>query len=579
MIAAIERFVFNYLYKYDSVSIDIERIIDISDDDLRNHLSKLSDAIEKEFDRILPVFEEDHEVILVEIDRNLVKINGKVIITFKSILAVYPLTEMGRQLLSGKLNNDFKISLPKFVPLIEKIKKERYLKNRENAATRIFSVFEIKESPNPDFIKEVRQIIASVLSKDTSVKKSFLYHLITYDKTPSFLPPGNAEFFAKVGLIAHHTIGKNDDVFKNGTLYKACVFYKDKLNTSTPSDGLNKYYELPDEDLKNSHNIMIKIISENHTELNIFKIAYFFLAMKSYLLKNDNNLALIYNNIIEELEKDKTTTLHVLYLIGYTFSFEQLYEGLHTLDRAPLLESKFIKPKSIVKPYDDTKITTDYVAESEIVNEQEKKITRDKDLAEVKTIEAVDPESEKNKFENESIIEIEKNNGTEDIIIVGTDVKVNDSEEAINHIKLDNEEENTSPLMEERDNNLENKAEIGNNEINLENETNSEVIQAETIEKSTRLNDYNDIYTDIKIHQNIEEGKGRNISEFKKWILGVVAKSKIENWKEFFNKYFPDENKIISSEILADVLDQTGQKKSLVTKPLEKSIYNYFHNK
>jgi hypothetical protein len=246
-------------------------------------------------------------------------------------------------LLSGKLNDDFKISPPKFAQVIEKIKIERSLKNRQNAAKRIFSVFEIKEFPNPDFVKEVKQVITGILNKDNSVKKSFLYHLITYDKTPSFLPPGNAEFFAKVGLIAINAAGYDEQVFKNGPFYKACITYKGVLNTNTASSGLKKYFELPDEDLKSSHKKMVELISENHKGLEVFKIAYFFLAMKSYLLKHDNNLVLIYNNIIEELEQDKTTALHVLYLIGYTFSFEQLYEGLHTLDRAPLLERIFLR--------------------------------------------------------------------------------------------------------------------------------------------------------------------------------------------------------------------------------------------
>ena len=408
MIAAIERFVFNYLYKYDSVSIDIERIIDIGEDDLRNHLAKLSDTIEKEFDRILPVFEQDHEVILVEIDRNLVKIHGKVIITFKSILAVYPLTEMGRQLLSGKLNDDFKISPPKFAQVIEKIKIERSLKNRQNAAKRIFSVFEIKEFPNPDFVKEVKQVITSFLSKDNSVKKSFLYHLITYDKTPSFLPPGNAEFFAKVGLIALNSKGYDEQVFKNGPFYKACITYKGVLNTNTASSGLKKYFELPDEDLKSSHKKMVELISENHKGLEIFKIAYFFLAMKSYLLKHDNNLVLIYNNIIEELEQDKTTALHVLYLIGYTFSFEQLYEGLHTLDKAPLLERKFLKPKTITKPYESTIITNDYVTEKAISKEEVNEATTIEELTEIDKKTLIEPESHEKELKNESLNEIKE---------------------------------------------------------------------------------------------------------------------------------------------------------------------------
>jgi hypothetical protein len=406
MIAAIERFVLNYLYKYDSISIDIERIIDISEDDLRNHLAKLSDTIQKEFDRILPIFEQDHEVILVEIDRNLVKIHGKVIITFKSILAVYPLTEIGRQLLNGKLNDDFKISLPKFDQVIEKIKIERSLKNRQNAAKRIFSVFEIKEFPNPYFVKEVKQVITSILSKDNSAKKSFLYHLITYDKTPSFLPHGNAEFFAKVGLIALNSKGYDEQVFKNGPFYKACITYKGILNTNTALSGLKKYFELPDEVLKSSHKKMVELISENHKGLEIFKIAYFFLALKSYLLKNDNNLVLIYNNIIEELEQDKTTALHVLYLIAYTFSFEQLYEGLHILDRAPLLERKYLKSKTIVKEYEKTILTNDYDIEKAINFELVKEETISKELSNIETKTSIEPETQEIELESKSNIEI-----------------------------------------------------------------------------------------------------------------------------------------------------------------------------
>lgn len=511
MIAAIERFVFNYLYKYDSVSIDIERIIDIGEDDLRNHLAKLSDTIEKEFDRILPVFEQDHEVILVEIDRNLVKIHGKVIITFKSILAVYPLTEMGRQLLSGKLNDDFKISPPKFAQVIEKIKIERSLKNRQNAAKRIFSVFEIKEFPNRDFVAEVKQVISSFLSKDNSVKKSFLYHLITYDKTPSFLPPGNAEFFAKVGLIALTSMGKDEEVFKNGPYYKACLTYKGILNTNTASSGLKKYSELNDEELKSSHKKMVELISENHKGLEIFKIAYFFLAMKSYLLKHDNNLVLIYNNIIEELEQDKTTALHVLYLIGYTFSFEQLYEGLHTLDKAPLLERKFLKPKAVTKPYKNTEITTDYVAETVIKKEEVKETKSNEELADLNPKNVIEPISQ---------------------------------------------------------------------EIELENKSNIEITQDDTIDqKSSIVNEPEMIYLDDSLDQIVEEGEGKKVSEFKRWVLNAAPAAKKKEWEKFLETKFTNELGLLTQDQLAVALVEfPNHEKLLFTSKFKKITLKEFFN-
>jgi hypothetical protein len=85
-----------------------------------------------------------------------------------------------------------------------------------------------------------------------------------------------------------------------------------------------------------------EIINEDQIELDMFKVSYYFLAIKTKLNKNNFNLLELFEDLIRDIHSDKLTMSYVLYLISFSFSFEQLYESIHILEKSTLLKSKFI---------------------------------------------------------------------------------------------------------------------------------------------------------------------------------------------------------------------------------------------
>src|SRR6202012_1910696 len=104
MILAIERNSFNYLYKYNQIKFNIDNLIDISFDD--NFIKNKIEFLVKQFDRALPLFEEDHELLLLEVNKNELDFNGTISLTYKAVLNIFPLTSIGKRLLEGRLNKN-----------------------------------------------------------------------------------------------------------------------------------------------------------------------------------------------------------------------------------------------------------------------------------------------------------------------------------------------------------------------------------------------------------------------------------------------------------------------------------------
>jgi hypothetical protein len=69
MIVAIERTKFTYLYKYNQIRVDINQLIDKSTNDLKGCLTNDLNSLIQLFNKALPLFEQDHEIILLEIDK------------------------------------------------------------------------------------------------------------------------------------------------------------------------------------------------------------------------------------------------------------------------------------------------------------------------------------------------------------------------------------------------------------------------------------------------------------------------------------------------------------------------------
>lgn len=341
MIVAIERTKFTYLYKYNQVRVDINQLIDKPIDKLKGMLSNELGNLAQLFNKALPIFEQDHEIVLLEIDKSKVIFQEGVLISFDSIQCIYPLTKTGLQLLEGKLNDDFIIAPPIFENAIEVLRLKRSMAFRKATALKLLNHYNLEailSQPNLSLIEA--SIEKNLLDKSKpQVLNTFLDNLVAFNKIPSYIPDGNIEFICKIGAIAIKYLGKAEEVFTNGPFYKSTVKFKSQINNSSYMTSYLEFNSIKDVELNLSLEKMVEIISKDYPDVDIFKVSYFFLAFKSYLNKYDNNIALLNNEIEALIANDKHSASFVLAMLGYTFSIESIYEGLHNISNAPLLKS------------------------------------------------------------------------------------------------------------------------------------------------------------------------------------------------------------------------------------------------
>lgn len=376
MLIAIDRSSFNYIFKYNSLTISKSQILDLSKEILESETNKNSSFIVSEFDRILPIFELDHEVLLLEVQKSKLEFDGEINLPFGSILKVYPLTERAKNLLSGKLNQSIEISAPIFEGVIEQVKLIRSINSRKLLFNKLTKICLIQENPNPVFSQKVQSIV-ELLLKSQSVGNSYLANLIQYNYNPNEISSGNIEFLEKIGIIAWITTKSSSDGYTTSNYFKRCEEFKSKINEGNYVAGLKTYLDIIENlspEFKISHDRIKEINNEDQIEIDLFKVSYYFLAIKTKLNKNNSNLLELFEDLIRDIHADPVTMSHVLYLIAYSFSFEQLYESIHILERSPLLESKTIvkESKTIFSDLENEKIKLKKDEEERIRIEGEK---------------------------------------------------------------------------------------------------------------------------------------------------------------------------------------------------------------
>lgn len=369
MIVAIERNKFNYLYKYNQLFVDYNHVIDLSFDQLKRKLKAEFKFVVMELNRILPSFEQDHEVLLVNIDKANSSIQGRLLIKFNAVLDIYPLSETGKQLLDGRLNKDFRINEPLFERVVEEVKIIRSIESRNAASSSLLSHFFLADSIDAKAIDKIGSALGKILSdKNQGLDlDSYLEHLLAYNKTPSYIPQGNVEYLCKIGGVAMKHLGKPEDAFTNGPYYKFCLKNKDQINAGSLEKSYEYFLSIPDADFKSSYNKVVEIISVDFGKTDIFKASYFFLAFKSILNKNEGNLMEIEKEVLKLKADDEEVAALVVTMIGYSFSFEVLYESIHRLNKAPIFKSSSPQTKQDIVNREMTPIIAD---EKKVINKE-----------------------------------------------------------------------------------------------------------------------------------------------------------------------------------------------------------------
>jgi len=567
MIVAIERNKFTYLYKYNEIRVDINQLIDFPIEKLKSFIQKDRVKLIEVFNKALPVFEQDHEVILLDIDKNKIVINGEILLKFGAINCIYPLTTIGKQLIEGKISNDFNMESPIFESAIEALKLKRSIYFRRNTSETLLNIFNLENVLTEEEYSLIENSAERNVLDKTKPQKftNYFDYLIAYNKTPSFIPDGDIEYICKIGIIAIKYLGKSEDIFTNGPFYKSIVKYKNHIRNLTFYNSYNDFCSIKDNDLKSSHEKILELISGNSKNVDVFKTSYFYLAFKGFLNKNENRIDLLTNDIIQLIENDKKTASYVLALLGYTFSIENLYEGIHKLANASLLKSKqLISSKVRNKGSKDIFAADEYKFDEKL---EPNKLAKEFSSEKLEISDNIPSTSEDKQKSSESIVDVQL---TEKIIenkepqSESANLEYSDTIDlpAVEFEKIDSIDEPEYSIVKSENVSDDDKYELNDSERKSTENSNNIL---DNVVEDAKLSFENDIVT-------------LTVKSFRSYIEKEQTKSKLKLWSEFLEHHFPYNNEEISKDSLLDKLDKIPELKDklLRSKKDKEQIRDFF---
>lgn len=345
ILIAIERERFTYLYKFNEAEISLQRILD-------QDYSSLSQAairsISKKIEAVLPFFESEDEVILIEYLKEKVNFSEGLKIYFDGVLGVIPLSVFAFNSLKNRLNQDFNIYSPIKEELIKDIRRIREDKIRINAVSKILNLVNLKVDNS--FLSNLRGIVIKIISDEAfdGTEKKALSHLIKFDLTPSFIPSGNVESFLKLGCITLLTLGASIDALRNGPYYRIISENIDSLNRKSLHDSyleLENLFEKTNLEDKERIKKVKDTLNSEFNEFNPFLSYYIYLSFNRILKDKDFDLSRIESEIFNLKKNCPVELAYALSIFGYVHSFDRLYESIHRLSRAPIFEKVIVANK------------------------------------------------------------------------------------------------------------------------------------------------------------------------------------------------------------------------------------------
>ncbi len=335
----LQRTELNYLIKYDTLRISSDRIINFSYNEFNLLPEKYKISL---LQNSLPIYEQEHEVILIEYDSILVLFDNAPLIEFKGILSIIPLSETGAQLLSSKLNTDFNI----LSPLDAKIYKA-FTNNRNHvlriAASRKLCMLYNVSMPNDAFIADFKKATLFQFDNESPKKNdSTLAHLIDFNITPSFIPEGNIEAIIKSACVGMKKLDKEVDQVPRSKFYSFAIEHKDSINSMTLFQAI-MYIEdkikLFD-DTRKGYNQLKETLSEEGRYDNAFLSFSYFYFLKKVIEKNDYDISAPKDEILELIHYNSEVSSRVLFMLGYTFSIQTISKSIQSFSKCELLKTQ-----------------------------------------------------------------------------------------------------------------------------------------------------------------------------------------------------------------------------------------------
>ncbi|WP_158973865.1 hypothetical protein [Cellulophaga sp. L1A9] len=339
IIVILQRAELNYLIKYDSIRIASDRIINLTYEEFKQLSDKQKIAI---LQNSLPIYEQEHEVFLIEYHANSIGYDNGPILEFKGIYSLIPLSEIGARLLSSKLNTDFNVLKPLESKLYKSFINNRSHLLRYKAGQQLCSLYQVP-NPKEEFITDFKTATLFQLNEATpNGNDSTLAHLIDFNITPSFIPEGNIEAVIKAACVGMKKLNKEVDQITRSTFYSFVIKEKSAINSKTLYKAIQYIEEKTDLDNeeKTRFNKLKNTLSENGKYANAFLLFSYFYFLKKQIEKNDYNISIAKDDILELKHYDSEVASKVLFMLGYTFSIQTISKSIQSFSKSRLLKTQ-----------------------------------------------------------------------------------------------------------------------------------------------------------------------------------------------------------------------------------------------
>ena len=372
ILIALLRSEFNYLIKYNSIKTSSDRMISHSLQEFKKlPINTRANLLQNS----LPLFEQEHEVLLIEYDKNHIKFDNAPLLNTKGICSIVPLTEMASKLLLSKLNVNFNFKPHVELSVYNSFELNRGHVNRIAAAEAILELFSLKK-PEDDFTCNFKNATLTKLKNEKiDANNSIFEHLLNFDITPSFCPEGKIEAFIKSSCVEKKKKQKDIYAIKNGEIFKYLEKNKKIIEKKSFFEA-TKFIEenLSKNELKDKYKTMQDILTENGKYSNAFFLFSYFYYLKKLMEKNDYDIEIIKNDILELRVSNIKLASEVLFILGYTFSIQTISKSLQSYSNSLLLKEKNhlnsklkIASKNQSRPKETDKITLEISNQNEII--------------------------------------------------------------------------------------------------------------------------------------------------------------------------------------------------------------------
>ena len=335
----LQRSELNYLIKYDTQRISSDRIINLSYNVFKTLSEKQKVLILQES---LPIYEQEHEVLLIEYDSKLVSYDNAPSLEFKGILSIIPLTETGGRLLFSKLNANFNILNPLDAKIYKAFTNNRNHILRLVASRKLCLLYNVS-MPSDAFIADFQKATLFQLNDNSpSPYDSTLAHLINFNTTPSFIPEGNVEALIKSACVGMKKLDMKVDQVTRSKFYSFAIKHKVSINSISLFQAImyiEDTIELFD-DAKKGFNQLKETLSEKGKYDNAFISFSYFYYLKKEIEKSDYDISAPKNAILELIDYDPEVASRVLFMLGYTFSIQTISKSIQSFSKSELLKTQ-----------------------------------------------------------------------------------------------------------------------------------------------------------------------------------------------------------------------------------------------